>query len=117
MNGTTLSAFAVARLALNVPAGAFADARGRRPLIVAGPVITGMGMLGSAFAGSLPELFAWRFVSGAGSAVYAAGAQARFRPVPIRRRSRGERHFLRTGLSFPVRRRSSIARPFQCTVL
>ena len=76
--GATLSAFALARLVLNVPFGALADSRGRKPLMVAGPLITAAGMLGSAQCewGGLPELFFWRFVAGAGSAAYAAGAQA-----------------------------------------
>ena len=33
-------------------------------------------MLGSAASQGLPELFAWRFIAGAGSAVYMSGAQA-----------------------------------------
>ena len=76
--GATLSAFALARLVLNVPFGALADSCGRKPLMVAGPLITAAGMLGSAQCewGGLPELFFWRFVAGAGSAAYAAGAQA-----------------------------------------
>ena len=76
--GATLSAFALARLVLNVPFGALADSRRAQTLMVAGPLITAAGMLGSAQCewGGLPELFFWRFVAGAGSAAYAAGAQA-----------------------------------------
>ena len=74
--GMTLSAFAAARLVLNVPCGVIADRHGRKPLIVAGPLITAVGMLGSAACTGLPELFFWRFIAGAGSAVYMAGAQA-----------------------------------------
>ena len=74
--GMTLSAFAAARLVLNVPCGILADRRGRRPLVVVGPLVTAVGMLGSAASQGLPELFAWRFIAGAGSAVYMSGAQA-----------------------------------------
>ena len=74
--GMTLSAFAAARLVFNVPCGLIADRHGRRPLIIAGPVVTAVGMFGSAYAACLPELFAWRFVAGAGSAVYMSGVQA-----------------------------------------
>ena len=74
--GMSLSAFALARLLLNQPAGAFADEKGRRPLLVAGPLITALGMFGCASAGSLPELLFHRFVAGAGSAAYASGASA-----------------------------------------
>jgi MFS family permease len=43
--GLTLSAFAVARLVLNVPLGMASDRYGRRPLLVAGPLVTGLGMI------------------------------------------------------------------------
>ena len=68
--GACLSAFALARLVLNVPSGTFADKKGRRPLLIYGPLITAVGMFGSALASSLPELLAYRFVAGAGSAAY-----------------------------------------------
>jgi MFS family permease len=74
--GACLSAFALARLVLNVPSGTFADKKGRRPLLIYGPLITAVGMFGSALASSLPELLAYRFVAGAGSAAYASGASA-----------------------------------------
>jgi MFS family permease len=74
--GACLSAFALARLVLNVPSGTFADKKGRRPLLIYGPLITSVGMFGSALASSLPELLAYRFVAGAGSAAYASGASA-----------------------------------------
>ena len=74
--GACLSAFALARLVLNVPSGTFADKKGRRPLLIYGPLITAFGMFGSALASSLPELLAYRFVAGAGSAAYASGASA-----------------------------------------
>ena len=51
--GATLSAFALARLVLNVPFGSLADSIGRKPLMVAGPLITAAGMLGSAQCQSL----------------------------------------------------------------
>jgi DHA1 family multidrug resistance protein-like MFS transporter len=74
--GATLSSFALARLVLNYPFGLFADWKGRRPLLVIGPLITACGMLGCAFSATLPELLFHRFVAGAGSAAYAAGAAA-----------------------------------------
>ena len=54
--GLTLSAFAVARLVLNVPLGMASDRYGRRPLLVAGPLVTGLGMIGSGFAEGIPDL-------------------------------------------------------------
>ncbi len=73
--GVTLSVFGLARALLNVPFGALADRRGRRTLLVNGPLVSALGMLGSGFAGDLIELALWRFVAGAGSAMYMTGAQ------------------------------------------
>lgn len=74
MVGLTLTVFALARLILNVPAGMIADRFGRRWLLIGGPVITSIGMFGSSFAGDIWTLLAWRFVAGAGSALYMSGA-------------------------------------------
>jgi len=73
--GLTLSAFAAARLLLNVPLGIASDRYGRRPLLVAGPLVTGLGMIGSGFAEGIPDLLLWRLIAGAGSAMYMTGAQ------------------------------------------
>ena len=72
--GLTLSSFALARLLLNVPLGIFSDRRGRRMLLVGGPLVTGAGMVGSGLAGDIGELLIWRFVAGAGSGMYMTGA-------------------------------------------
>lgn len=73
--GLTFTAFGIARLALNIPAGIWADRRGRRFLLVGGPLITSVGMIGSGLAPSIWVLLAWRVVAGAGSALYMTGAQ------------------------------------------
>lgn len=73
--GLTLSFFALARLILNVPLGVLSDRYGRRMLLIAGPLVTAVGMVGSGMSGSIEVLLAWRFVAGAGSAMYMTGAQ------------------------------------------
>lgn len=73
--GLTFTAFGLARLLLNIPAGLWADRRGRRVLLVGGPIVTAVGMIGSGLAPSIWALLAWRFVAGAGSALYMTGAQ------------------------------------------
>lgn len=73
--GLTLSFFAIARLVLNVPLGVLSDRRGRRILLVGGPLVTAVGMVGSGLAPSIVVLLAWRLVAGAGSAMYMTGAQ------------------------------------------
>jgi len=74
MVGLTLTTFAVARLIVNVPAGMIADRYGRRFLLVGGPIVTSVGMVGSGLAGDIWTLLAWRFVAGAGSAIYMSAA-------------------------------------------
>jgi len=73
--GLTLSFFALARLMLNVPLGLLSDRYGRRLLLISGPLVTAAGMYGSGFAGDIVQLLAWRFIAGAGSAMYMTGAQ------------------------------------------
>ena len=72
--GVALAAFALARLVLNIPLGIVADRWGRRPLLIGGPAVVAVGMLGSALAPGIGELVAWRFVAGAGSAMYMTAA-------------------------------------------
>lgn len=73
--GLTFTAFGLARLLLNIPAGIWADRGGRRFLLVGGPLITAVGMIGSGLAPTIWVLLAWRLVAGAGSALYMTGAQ------------------------------------------
>ena len=73
--GLTFTVFGLARLILNIPAGMWADRGGRRFLLVGGPLITSLGMIGSGLASTIWTLLAWRFVAGAGSALYMTGAQ------------------------------------------
>ncbi len=73
--GLTFSSFALARLILNIPLGILSDRYGRRLLLVSGPLVTGIGMVGSGFSVGIVDLLAWRFVAGAGSAMYMTGAQ------------------------------------------
>ena len=72
--GLTLSSFALARLILNVPLGLLSDRYGRRMLLVSGPIVTGIGMVGSGFSQNIEQLLLWRFIAGAGSALYMTGA-------------------------------------------
>lgn len=72
--GATVASFGLARLLLNVPLGSLADRRGRRLLLVGGPLVFAAGMAGAGMAGGIVSLTVWRFVSGAGSAMYMTGA-------------------------------------------
>ena len=72
--GSTVAAFGLARLLLNIPLGSLADRRGRRFLLVGGPLLLAVSMVGAGMAGDIVTLAIWRFVSGAGSAMYMTGA-------------------------------------------
>ena len=73
--GAAISAFGLARLVLNVPVSIGADRFGRKPLLVAGPLINSVGMLGCGTASCIEELVAWRLVAGAGNSAYLGAAQ------------------------------------------
>ncbi|KAK9810950.1 hypothetical protein WJX73_000538 [Symbiochloris irregularis] len=73
--GVTLSVYAGARLMMNIPAGLIGDAQGRKPLLVWGPAITAIGMLGCGMSTSFRQLLVWRWVTGIGSALQMTGAQ------------------------------------------
>jgi len=68
--GVALSTFGMARLALNVPVGAAADAWGRKPLLVGGAVVNAVGHAASAAAPDAASFAAARMVAGAGNAAY-----------------------------------------------
>jgi MFS family permease len=72
--GLTLSAFAIARMFVNLPSGLVADRWGRRVLLVGGPFVTGVGSVLSGTANSIELLLLWRFLAGIGSAMYMTGA-------------------------------------------
>jgi MFS family permease len=73
--GLTMTMFGLARMLFNVPMGILADRHGRRPLLVGGPIVVAVGMLGSGLAPTFVMLLLWRFVAGVGSAAYMTGAQ------------------------------------------
>ncbi|MBI1886521.1 MAG: MFS transporter [Chloroflexi bacterium] len=72
--GLTISVFGAARLVVNLPAGFLSERFGRRLLLVGGPAITAIGSLLSGLVPNLWLLLVFRFVSGAGSAMYMTGA-------------------------------------------
>ncbi len=72
--GLSISVFGLARMLLNLPAGFLSDRFGRRLLLVGGPVITAFGSFLSAAAGDIWQLLAFRFIAGAGSAMFMTGA-------------------------------------------
>lgn len=74
--GLIVSAYPIARLFTNTPAGRLADRYGRRPLLFAGLGIIAVASVINGLAVSYPMLLTGRFVEGIGSATYLAAAQA-----------------------------------------
>jgi DHA1 family multidrug resistance protein-like MFS transporter len=74
MIGLIVTGFAIASAIVDIPAGRIAEILGRRPTLIAGPIILAAGSLGCAIVSDYWLLLACRFVQGAGSALYATAA-------------------------------------------
>lgn len=74
MVGASIAVFGFGRILLNVPAGILADRVGRKLLLAGGPAITAAGYLLCGIAGDIWQLLAYRFIAGAGSAIFMTGA-------------------------------------------
>lgn len=72
--GVVIGSFSSTALILRPWAGRISDRRGRRPLILAGIALFGVGMLGHLIATSLPVLVFMRLVLGSGEAFLFVGA-------------------------------------------
>ena len=68
--GMLVTIFGVGRLLANFPAGWLSQQTGRRPMLVAGPLIIASGSLGAALTTDFLQLCLWRFVQGVGSGMY-----------------------------------------------
>lgn len=72
--GLVTTAFGIARLVVNLPAGMLADRFGRRFLLWGGPLILAGASVGAALAGDFVALVTWRFLQGVGSGLYMTGS-------------------------------------------
>ena len=57
-------------VASTFPTGYLIDRIGRRPVLIAGPLLTAFSAIMTAFAGSFPELLAYRFLNGAAAQMW-----------------------------------------------
>src|SRR3972149_2251168 len=69
-------------LVVTLPAGFLSERYGRRLLLFGGPAVTALGSLLSGLAPDFWWLLGFRFVSGAGSAMYMTGAMILLTDIP-----------------------------------
>ncbi len=74
MVGLLITVFGVARMAVDIPAGRWAERIGRRPILIAGQVVLAVGSAACGLAGSYWQLLVFRMLQGAGSAMYTTAA-------------------------------------------
>ena len=72
--GMVGTSFALARILVNLPVGSLAERIGRRPLLIAGPLITAVSSLMSGLAQQFGWLLVFRFTQGIGSAALVTSA-------------------------------------------
>jgi multidrug resistance protein len=72
--GSLVTAFGLARLMTNIPAGRLADYVGRRPLLIGGMALVSVSALLTGLAQSFIPLLFFRFMQGVGSAVQTTAA-------------------------------------------
>jgi len=65
--GLALAAYAIPILLISIPVGRLADRIGRRPLLLGGLLLTGLGSIMIAVSGALPPLLLGRTVQGVGA--------------------------------------------------
>jgi MFS family permease len=66
-------AFGAGAVAATFPAGYLMDKIGRRPVLLAGPILEAVGSFMTPFSHSFPELLFWRFVVGAAGQLWQQG--------------------------------------------
>jgi predicted MFS family arabinose efflux permease len=65
--GLALAAYAIPILLISIPVGRLADGIGRRPLLLGGLLLTGLGSILIAVSGALPPLLLGRAIQGVGA--------------------------------------------------
>jgi DHA1 family multidrug resistance protein-like MFS transporter len=74
MVGLVITMFAASRALIDIPAGRISDIIGRRPTLIAGPVILAAGSLGCGLSAEYWQLMIFRAVQGAGSGLFTTAA-------------------------------------------
>jgi DHA1 family multidrug resistance protein-like MFS transporter len=72
--GLVIGAYGLGRIIISFPAGSTSDTSGRRPLLVAGGMVSALGAVIAALAGNVWYLLAGRFVGGLGNGMFMTGS-------------------------------------------
>lgn len=72
--GLLITAFGVARIIIDMPTGRLADRLGRRPVLIAAPIILALAAVGAGLAQEFWQLVTFRFIQGIGSALCTTAA-------------------------------------------
>jgi DHA1 family multidrug resistance protein-like MFS transporter len=75
MIGVVIGVYGLARFLVNVPAGRLAEVKGRRPVLIAGTLISCLSAALTATAQDLPQLLLYRVLGGAGAATVLVAGQ------------------------------------------
>ncbi len=68
--GLAITAYGIARVSMDLPAGKLAQRWGRRPALILGPALMSIGALGCGLATEYWQLIAFRLLQGVGSSIY-----------------------------------------------
>ncbi|MFH1488465.1 MAG: MFS transporter [Pseudomonadota bacterium] len=74
--GFVVATFGLCRLIMNLPSGLIAERYGTRFLMSAGLMLNALGMFLTGASTSILEMASWRFISGAGSAMFTTGSMS-----------------------------------------
>jgi DHA1 family multidrug resistance protein-like MFS transporter len=74
MVGFLITAYGIARVLVDIPIGNLAGKLGRRPILLAGPVILAIGSIACGLAANYGQLLIFRFLQGFGSAAFTTSA-------------------------------------------